>query len=115
MKPQATHAIRLAHDASVARAQLKRALKAGAEYLPVVLLTPPAHALRMPIVQLLEAAPGIGKGRANRVLARHGLTSLDLVEDVDQGTRGAIVSFICSEYHNTWRRWGQQQRERAAA
>jgi hypothetical protein len=62
-------ALTLANDVRVARAQLKRDMKAGRVRLADVLLEPPACTAKMPLVDLLTAAPKVGRVKADGLLA----------------------------------------------
>jgi hypothetical protein len=62
-------ALHHANDIRVARAQLKRDMKAGRVRLADVLLEPPACTAKMALIDLLLAAPKVGRVKATGLLA----------------------------------------------
>lgn len=106
---QVRSAIRKANDVRTSRARLKRDLARGRANLAKVLLEPPPFLLRADIFTLLKCAPGVGEGRARRILRTVQVSENLPVEKVTERKRKLIVETIADQLPGVWRTW-----ERAA-
>lgn len=67
---QRIRALRRANEIRVARAQLKRDLRAHRQTVVALILNPPEYIETMKAIDLLMAAPKIGRQKASRILNR---------------------------------------------
>lgn len=63
-----------ANDHRLRRAQLKRDVKAGSVCLLDVIEDPPAWALSMKLLDLLMAAPRVGRVKALKLISQHNIS-----------------------------------------
>jgi hypothetical protein len=87
-------ALRHANDVRTARAQLKRDMKEGRVRLADVLAEPPACTARMPLEDLLLAAPGIGDAKARDLLRDVGLSGSRRVGGLTVGERQRLADAL---------------------
>jgi hypothetical protein len=74
----------------LARAQLKRDLKAGRVSICDVLADPPEWIETMPVLPLLLAVPKIGRVKATKMLQRGGISATKTVGGVSMRTVGGM-------------------------
>jgi hypothetical protein len=79
-------ALEEANRVRLARAQLKRDLKAGRVSIYDLLAEPPEWIETMPVAQLLQAVPGIGPVKARGMLQRTGISASKTVGSISWRT-----------------------------
>jgi hypothetical protein len=76
------------------RAELKDELKSGEKQLVAVLLDPPAEVETMKVLDLMLAAPKIGRVKANKVLTRERVSPSKTVGGLSSRQRAQLVTAL---------------------
>lgn len=87
-------ALEQANRTRIERAALKRDLREGRVRLEAILLEPPACARRAEVRQLLLAVPGIGKGKAQRLLLVCRIAETKTVQGLTERQRTTLVRLL---------------------
>src|SRR3954454_5541349 len=93
---QRLDALDRANRIRVQRAQLKRALKAGATTLDQVLVDPPDYVLTAKVYDMLLSVPRLGRVRAGGLLTQSGLIQAQAIGGVARRQRGELVDLFNS-------------------
>jgi hypothetical protein len=87
-------ALKEANRIRLARAQLKRDLKAGREDVVVHLLNPPDWLLTAKVFDVLLALPGLGRVKVNRILSWSHVSPSKTVGGLTDRQRDAVVRWV---------------------
>lgn len=78
----------------VARAQLKRDLKAGRKDPRTILLNPPSYAETMKVYDLIRACPKRGRVMTNKILQRARVSPSKTIAGLSDRQRAELVSML---------------------
>ena len=93
---QRLDALERANHIRVRRAELKRALKAGAVTFEQILLDPPESVLTAKVYDMLLAVPRLGKVRAGRLLTQCRISQSKTVGGLSDRQRAELVELFHS-------------------
>lgn len=91
---QRKDALSRANNVRSLRAKLKADLKAGRIDLISVLENPPKEAQTMKIINVLIAAPGMGRVKANRIVTKSRVSPSKLINGLSVRQRDEIISYL---------------------
>ena len=83
-----------ANAVRLARAELKRALKAGSVEIEEVIAHPPRFAEQAKIADLLLALPGVGPTRTNRLLVDCQIPYGKTLASLSERQRGVLIALL---------------------
>lgn len=86
--------LQLANDTRSRRSTLKRDLKSSRVALLPLLMNPPADLHTMKAMDLLMAAPKIGRVKANKALSRAGVSPTKTLGGVSERQRRELVNYL---------------------
>lgn len=93
MEEARAKSLKKANRIRIARATLKREVKAGRDPIPI-LERPPLAARGMRVYELLTAVPKVGVRRADRLLVEARTSPNRTLQALTQGQRNAIIRYL---------------------
>lgn len=91
---QRMDALDKANEIRIARARLKKDLKAGRKSIQHLLLDPPTYILTMKLFDLVLACPKYGRVKVNKILTQCRISPSKTIGGMSQRQRSEIVSML---------------------